>query len=151
MSAAERIPYKRSQFSTRLPKDSLYTLSHFWIAAQGDNEWRVGFTKFAVRMLGEIVESGFEVEPGTPIAVGDIIGWVEGFKAMTDLFGVIDGHFVAGNSTLEESSEKIYKDPYGEGWLYTATGKPDLKSVDVQGYVNFLDETIDRMLGEQSK
>src|SRR5206468_4087450 len=52
--------YKRSHFVTRLPVDYLYSPSHCWIAQQQGYFWRVGFTKFAVRMLGDMVDHGFE-------------------------------------------------------------------------------------------
>ena len=145
-SSQKTIRYKRSRFSTRLPHEYLYTHSHFWLQRQEEeNLWKIGFTKFAVRMLGEIVEQGFEVEPGATIEVGQIIGWVEGFKALTDLFGVIDGTFIQANALLDESCDKIYHQPYGDGWLYMAKGKPEASSVDVNGYMVFLDGTIDDM------
>src|SRR6185312_12180859 len=59
MGLADVIAYKRSRFSTRLPTDRLYTPSHFWCAAEPEGVWRVGFTKFATRMLGDLVEFGF--------------------------------------------------------------------------------------------
>ncbi len=55
--------------------------------------WRVGFTKFATRMLGDFVEHAFEPKVGDPVTVGQTIGWVEGFKALTDLYCVADGTF----------------------------------------------------------
>ena len=89
--ARGEVYYKRSYFKTWLPENNLYTRSHFWLKALKQDRWKVGFTKFAVRMLGEIVEHGFEVKPGTQIKVGQIIGWVEGFKALSDLYSVIEG------------------------------------------------------------
>src|SRR5437763_7545931 len=69
-----RIPktlhYKRSRFVTHLPVDYLYSPSHCWIARQEDDLWRVGFTKFAVRMLGDMVDHGFEIEPGALVQPG---------------------------------------------------------------------------------
>ena len=59
----EEIPYKRSRFSTRLLEHRLYTAGHSWLEQEDEDVWRVGFTKFAVRMLGEIVELGFETAP----------------------------------------------------------------------------------------
>ena len=98
--------YKRNRFQSRLPKDRLYARSHFWLQelepANGATPalYRVGFTRFATRMLGDIVEHGFEAKPGQTIGVGQTIGWVEGFKALSDVYGVIDGVFEAGNPQL---------------------------------------------------
>ena len=79
MPSAE-IPYNRSRFSTRLIEDRLYTAGHSWLEREDGEVWRVGFTKFAVRMLGEIVELGFETEPGATVETGQVIGWLEGFQ-----------------------------------------------------------------------
>ena len=84
-SRPKTLHYKRSRFVTQLPLDYLYGPSHSWIARQGDGTWRVGLTKFATRMLGEMVDHGFELEVGAPVAPGQIIGWVEGFKAISDV------------------------------------------------------------------
>src|SRR6266496_2491807 len=74
-SSTTALHYKRSHFATQLPADYLYTASHAWIAAQGPGLWRVGLTKFATRMLGEMVDHGFEVEENTLLRPGQIVGW----------------------------------------------------------------------------
>ena len=148
-----RIPktlhYKRSRFVTHLPVDYLYSPSHGWIARQEGDLWRVGFTKFAVRMLGDMVDHGFEIEPGAPVQPGQIVGWIEGFKAISDLFCIADGNFAGVNPLLKERITVVNKDPYGEGWLYMVKGKPDSKCVDVHGYRAILDKTIDKILEKQ--
>lgn len=141
------VRYKRSRFSTRLPEAALYTRSHFWLAEVEPGLWRAGFTKFAVRMLGELVDHQFEVLPGGAMKVGQIIGWLEGFKAVTDLYSVLDGEFVGGNPALEGDLTLLDSAPYDAGWLFLARGQPEPGVVDVHGYVNVLDATIDRMLG----
>ena len=78
----QTIRFRHAHFTARLPVDYRYTPSHFWLlpapAAAGEHLpdlqgaspqaaagraatgqgtlWRVGFTKFATRMLGELVE-----------------------------------------------------------------------------------------------
>lgn len=144
---AQVILYKRSRFQSRLPKGRLYTASHFWLLEQEAGTWRVGFTRFATRMLGEIVEHGFEIKPDQPIRIGQTIGWVEGFKALTDLYSVADGSFAGGNPLIEQEPTQIDKDPYGNGWLYLVRGTPDPNSMPVEGYIQLLDATIDKMKG----
>jgi len=141
--------YKRSRFATQLPVDYLYSPSHCWIARQEGDLWRVGFTKFAVRMLGEMVDHGFEAEAGAAVQPGAIIGWIEGFKAISDLFCIAQGRFAGGNPALKEQVTVVNKDPYGAGWLYMVRGKPDRRCVDVRGYRQILDKTIDKILERQ--
>lgn len=107
----------------------------------------MGFTRFATRMLGEVVEHGFETKVDDPIRVGQTIGWVEGFKALTDLYSVADGAFAGGNPLIDADPSLIDKDPYHKGWLYLIRGTPDPNSVPVDGYIQVLDATIDKMLG----
>ena len=142
--------YKNSHFATQLPVDYLYSPSHCWIAAEGENVWRVGFTKFATRMLGEIVDHGFEIEVGAGVCPGKAIGWIEGFKAMSDIFCIGEGRFLGGNPALKEKIDSVNKLPYRDGWLYKIEGNPDANCGDAQSYVSLLDQTIQRML-EQRK
>jgi glycine cleavage system H protein len=144
------IPYKRSRFSTRLPADRKYTPSHFWLLEVGAGLWRVGCTKFATRMLGDLVEYGFEVKPGTAVTPGDTIGWVEGFKATTDLYCVVRGTFHGPNADLERNPALMDSDPYGAGWLYSVEGEPDPAAVDAAGYVALLDLAIDKIQGKSA-
>ncbi len=145
----ETLYYKRSRFSTRLPTGRLYTRSHYWLVEQEPGLWRVGLTKFATRMLGDLVEYGFGVKGGDKVEIGQVIGWVEGFKAVSDLYCVVGGEFAGPNSELEQDITVVESDPYGKGWLYQARGAPEPESVDVHGYILILDATIDRMLRER--
>jgi len=143
------IPYRRSRFSARLYDDRLYTAGHCWLRREDGDLWRVGFTKFAVRMLGEAVELGFEVKPGATVAVGQVVGWIEGFKAVSDLYSPMDGRFEGGNPALDAEIRLAQTDPHGKGWLYSLRGEPNAGCMDVQGYVSVLDATIDKMLGQR--
>ena len=141
--------YKRSRFVTQLPVAYLYTPSHAWLARQEDDVWRVGITKFATRMLGDMVDHGWEVQPGAPVACGQVIGWLEGFKAISDIFCVADGNLSATNAALKEKVTTVNKDPYDAGWLYEVRGRPDARCMDVETYVRLLDKTIDKILEKQ--
>ena len=147
--------YKRSHFVTHLPVEYLYSPSHLWLARQDGDLWRVGLTKFATRMLGEMVDCGFELAIDSAVTSGQIIGWVEGFKAISDIYCVLDGTFSGINPGLKEKISAISKDPYDTGWLYEFRGQPDGKCVNLEAYKTMLDQTIDRILekqkGEESK
>jgi glycine cleavage system H protein len=147
--------YKRATFVTHLPKTHLYTHSHSWLARAGEDpsaqQWRVGYTKFALRMLGELVDVQFERAPGSAVQPGDILGTVEGFKAISDVYCVGTGTFTGGNPGLATSLAKLIEKPYDAGWLYEFTGEPDARAMDVDGYRALLDVTIDRMLEKQQQ
>src|SRR3954468_23611297 len=101
------LAYKRSHFTTHLPISFLYTSSHAWLGQQPDGSWRIGLTRFATRMLGEAVDHGFTTERGGKVALGQIVGWIEGFKAISDLYCVISGEFNGGNPVLKEQLSLI--------------------------------------------
>lgn len=144
--AGHRIPYRRSRFSTRLPADRRYTAGHYWLREESPGIWRIGLTKFATRMLGDLVEYDFAVASGDAVQVGEEIGSIEGFKAVTSIFSAADGEFLSVGDGLQADITAVESDPYGRGWLYAVRGRPDPQSVDVQGYVAILDATIDRLL-----
>ncbi len=146
---AKKLYYKRSHFVTQMPVDYLYSPSHFWIARQEDGTWRVGLTKFATRMLGEMVDHGFEIALDAPVKPGLIVGWVEGFKAISDVYCIAEGKFAGVNPVLKTKINLISKDPYGAGWLYAVTGQPDEKCMNVEAYRAVLDKTIDKILEQQ--
>lgn len=147
-SPDDYVRYSRSRFQSRLPRSHRYTASHFWLDQIEDLRWRVGFTRFATRMLGELVELDFEVKAEEVIKIGQTIGWVEGFKAVTDLYSVGEGRFVRGNPALAGQIELLTSDTYGDGWLFEFDGQPEPESVDVHGYTGILDLAIDKVQGK---
>ena len=148
MSAVEPyLRYKRSRFSTRLHTERLYTAAHQWLWQKEVDLWCVGFTKFALRMLGDPVEFEFECAPGAKVERGQVLGWIEGFKAVTDVFSPLDGTFAGTNPELDEDITLLASAPYGRGWLFATRGRPSPEMLDAQGYSTFLDATIDRMTG----
>ena len=149
MADVEELFYRKLVFRTRLLADRRYTPSHFWVQQQADGPWRVGLTKFASRMLGDVIEIGFDRRPGEEIALGEEIGWFEGFKARSDLYSVVSGQFEGSNPLLIDRIAVIDDDRYRRGWLYEVSGEPDAQAMDMHAYARLLDETIDRMRRSQ--
>jgi glycine cleavage system H protein len=138
--------YRRSRFTTHLPKARRYSPAHYWLMEESPGIWRVGLTKFATRMLGDIVEFDFSVTPGTAVGLGDEIGSIEGLKAVTSVFSAGSGTFMGEGPGLRADVTLAESDPYGEAWLYRLQGAPGADTVDVDGYVAILDATIDKMI-----
>lgn len=152
MSEDTHYYYKRSRFKTRLPRDRKYLKSHYWVSVSADNErlLKIGFTKFSVRMLGEMVDCDYETVKGAQVKLGDVIGWLEGFKATTDIYSVANGEFLGSNPELQKDPELFFKKPYVDGWLYSVEGEMDPEAMDVEAYANYLDETIEKMQGAEA-
>ena len=108
------VRYKHARFSARFPDNFRYSPSHYWMApVEGEpGVWRVGFTKFATRMLGELVDCEWQVTQGGAVESGQVVGWVEGFKAASDVYCVMNGAFEAGNPYLKQDACIVRTDPY---------------------------------------
>ncbi|MBM3771035.1 MAG: glycine cleavage system protein H [Acidimicrobiia bacterium] len=141
--------YRRSRFTTHLPVDRLYSPAHYWILEEAPGIWRVGLTRFATRMLGDIVEFHFTVASGSRVEIGDEVGTVEGMKAISSVFAVGTGQFLGDSPALRQDVTLVESDCYGEGWLSKLSGQPAPDVVDVHGYVAILDATVDKMLASR--
>jgi len=148
-TGARTVYYRRSRFTTHLPIDRRYSPAHYWLLEESGGVWRVGLTKFATRMLGDIVEFEFTAAPGARIDVGDEIGSIEGLKAVTSVFAAGTGTFLGEGEALRRDVTLAESDPYGGGWLYRLQGEPAVDTVDVHAYVAVLDATIDKMLASR--
>jgi glycine cleavage system H protein len=144
---ARTLYYRRSHFSTQLPLHYVYSPTHYWIEPREGSRLRIGLTKFATRMLGEMVDYGFEMKPGQAVAPGAVLGWMEGFKAVSDVYC----SFASLNPALEDRITLINQDSYGTGWVYEADGQPDELCFDAHAYRDHLDATIVRLLEQRSK
>ncbi len=144
------VRFKHARFSARFPESYRYSRSHYWMAEVDgqENVWRVGFTKFATRMLGELVDCEWQMKLGDAVEPGKNVGWVEGFKAASDVYCVMNGSFVGGNPYLKEDACVVRTDPYEVGWLYSVQGQPEADSLDVHGYIEYLSTIIQRMAEE---
>ena len=81
-----------------------------------------------------------------PVNSGQIIGWIEGFKATSDIYSVSNGAFIEPNPELEDDPDLMMKKPYLEGWLYKVRGQPDDNALTEDGYSSVLDVAIDKIL-----
>lgn len=147
----EWIKFRHARFTARFPADFRYSASHYYMMPVPEDAglWRVGFTKFATRMLGELVDFTFQPGVGAPVSPGGMIGWVEGFKAASDVFCVMSGNFEGSNPALKADACIVRSDPYLEGWLYSVRGEPEPGHLDAQGYLELLNATITRMAEQE--
>lgn len=146
-TSREWIRFKHARFTARFPADYRYSRSHYWLVPCPEDPaiWRVGFTKFATRMLGELVDFSFEKEVGDPVFPGEQIGAVEGFKAASDVYCVMRGAFAGSNPALRADACLVRTDPYQIGWLYQVRGEPEEGHLNANEYIALLETTIARM------
>jgi len=97
------------------PDDLRYHPEHDWARVEGDQA-TFGITWYAQDALGEVVFFD-PPEVGTQVTKDGAYAEVESVKAVSDVFAPLSGEVLEVNDDLEETPEKINKDPYGEGWL----------------------------------
>ena len=99
-----------------IPEKLKYTENHEWVSIEDDKTIRYGITDFAQSELGDIVYVELP-EVGENVEIGEMIGAVESVKTVSDLYAPLSGTIVKVNEELEDSSEIINEDPYGDGWI----------------------------------
>ncbi len=101
------------------PNDLRYTKEHEWARVEGGFV-RVGITDFAQDALGDVVYVDLP-DVGTELHAGQAFAEVESTKSVSDVFSPIDGSIVERNPLLDEHSELVNEQPYGDGWLVLLT------------------------------
>jgi glycine cleavage system H protein len=100
-------------------------------------------------MLGDPVEMDFEVKVEELVETGQEIGWIEGFKAVSDIYAPLTGRFRGANEVLLQDLELLRRDPFDKGWMYLLEGEPGPECIELDAYAAVLDETLDKMLGNR--
>ncbi len=98
-----------------VPAELKYTSDHEWIRVEGDIV-TIGITDYAQGELGDVV---FVELPGIgeEFAQGDVAATIEAVKTVADVFLPVSGAIEAVNENLEDNSDLINQDAYGDGWI----------------------------------
>ncbi len=98
-----------------VPDNLKYTKNHEWALIDGDNA-TMGITDYAQSELGDVVFIELPAV-GDTVSKGDAIGTIEAVKTVADVYTPVSGEVVEINEALNDASELVNKDPYGEGWI----------------------------------
>ncbi len=98
-----------------IPEDLLYTEEHEWVSIENGLA-TVGITDYAQKELGDIVYVELP-EAGSEVEATETFGTIEAVKTVSDLFSPASGTVVEINEALEDHSELVNTDPYGDGWM----------------------------------
>lgn len=107
-----------------LPTDRRYARNHMWAEA-AEGRFRVGFSAYAVRLLGDVAHLEWSVEAGMNVAAGQEIGFIEGSKATSDLYAPMAGQIEQLNRDVPADPTLINSHPYEAGWLLSIDGPGD--------------------------
>jgi len=98
-----------------VPADLKYTSDHEWLKIDGDIA-TIGITDYAQGELGDVV---FVELPAVAeeFSKGDVAATIEAVKTVADVFLPLSGSIDAVNEALDDTSELINQDAFGEGWI----------------------------------
>jgi len=82
------------------PHNLLYIKSHEWVLIDKDNVATVGITDFAQDYIGELCFVDFAAKPGDEIKRDEVIGTIESYKAVSDVYSPLSGTIMEVNDSL---------------------------------------------------
>lgn len=100
-----------------LPVDRQYAANHMWAQAEPSG-MRFGLSAYAVRLLGEVHHLSWSVRPGTTVAAGDTLGYIEASKATSDVYSPVAGTLLEFNPAVLAQPSLINSNLYEAGWLF---------------------------------
>jgi glycine cleavage system H protein len=128
--------------SNNIPENLLYTKDHEWILVEGDVA-TIGITDYAQRSLGDVVYVDLP-RVGDKFNAHEAFGSVESVKAVSEVFTPVAGEIIEVNEGLNDETEKVNTDPYGEAWFVkikmSTPGEVD-KMLSAAEYEEYLSNT----------
>lgn len=107
-----------------LPTDRRYARNHMWLRAQGET-LQVGLSAYAVRLLGDLHHLQWSVAPGQAVAVGQVLGYIEGSKATSDLYAPLLGTVIELNPQVVAEPGLLNSELYESAWLLSLRDQGD--------------------------
>lgn len=137
--------FMMGEFEAYFPAGLRYTTNHMWAAeAKGDSRGgrgaRFGLTGYAVRLLQDVYFLDWTVEPPSEVVKRAEIGSIESKKAESDLYAPTAGRVIEFNHRVLDDPALINVDIYGEGWLFEMLPADDTDLLDVDAYVQHLEQ-----------
>ncbi len=125
-----------------IPEELKYTEEHEWVLRTGEDTVRVGITDYAQEQLGEVVFVQLP-ELGEQVGAGQTLGEVESTKSVSEIYAPVAGEVIARNDALDQQSDLVNSDPYGEGWIV------ELRLTDPSAVDDLLDAAAYQEIAEQ--
>jgi glycine cleavage system H protein len=98
-----------------VPEDLHYSKDHEWLRVEGDVA-TIGITDHAQHSLGDVVFVELP-KAGETFTAHESFGSVESVKAVSEIFTPVGGEVTEVNESLQDESDKVNTDPYGDGWM----------------------------------
>jgi glycine cleavage system H protein len=94
-----------------------FSSDHLWIKLEDDNTAVIGLTDEPLKLIQNFNRIRFP-EEGTEIIVDETFGAImENKKILFPLVAPLSGEILSINDDIEDATEVLLEDCYGEGWL----------------------------------
>ena len=104
-----------------LPVDRHYAPNHMWVV-EADGLLQLGFSAYAVRLLGDMHHIEWSVKIGNRVEAGQQVGYVEASKATSDLYSPVAGTVEHLNESVVATPGLINSNLYDSAWLLELKG-----------------------------
>ena len=101
--------------SYKVDAEAKYAKSHEWVRMEGEVAV-VGVSDYAQHLLSDVVYVELP-EVGDMLTKSESFGTVESVKAAEDVYAPLSGEVLEINADLENNSEWVNEDPFGNAWL----------------------------------
>jgi len=148
----EILIFQMGKFSAKVPIALQYTKNHLWVSL-GEVS-RVGITTYEQRYLMDIMNVDVLVQEGSKFQKGDFLMYIEGMKAIAEMYAEFSGVLKKQNGLLSCNPTLINASPYEDGWILELENvRGDLLSPEE--YVELLrkdwEETKEEIVKESQK
>ncbi len=121
---SDQLVFMMGEFEAEFPTDRLYCSNHMWAEQDGD-QFRFGFTSYAVRLLQDVYFLDWLIDAPVQITHQQEIGSIESKKAESSLYAPLTASLTEFNEDLMDDPSGINVDKYGSGWLFLAKDAVD--------------------------
>jgi glycine cleavage system H protein len=121
------------------PEHLFYTKSHEWILFTDDTTAKIGITDFAQDELGDLVFINLP-EEGDEVEIDQVFADLESVKAVSDIYGPVNGKISAVNEILMDEPELINSDPYGAWFIEVSDITEKMNFLSAAEYIQFCEE-----------
>lgn len=103
-----------------------FTQQHQWIEKEGE-DYRIGFSCYAIKELGEIVYLDPLSKEGDAVAADSPIAEVESLKNVDYFLSPVAGYLKKWNPLFKQGNlSSLNQTPEGEGWIAILSGVSEI-------------------------
>ena len=118
----------------------LCTKSHEYIFKNGENNYTIGLTDYAVEQLGDIVFVELP-EVNSEFSKNEVFATIESVKAASEIYMPISGKVIEVNEEIVNSPELLNDETYENKWFIKIESNADqLEFADLLDYSDYKEE-----------